>query len=79
MSIIFLTYRAWGWSLIIMALVFFAFGFSGPYLPGLLEHFGVNIRDFMQIVWYSFDGVFLPNNRIGGRQRPDFPDFRCRS
>ena len=57
-SIIFLTFRAWGWSLIIMALVFIAFAFSGPYLPGLLEHFGVNISDFMQIVWYSFDGVF---------------------
>jgi TRAP transporter 4TM/12TM fusion protein len=41
-----------------MALGFIAFGFAGPYLPSLLTHFGVNIRDFMQIVWYSFDGVF---------------------
>lgn len=57
-TIVLLTFRAWGWSLVIMALVFVAFGFAGPYLPGLLEHFGVNIRDFMQIVWYSFDGVF---------------------
>ena len=57
-SLILLTFRSWGWSLVIMALVFIAFGFSGPWLPGLLEHFGVNIRDFMQIVWYSFDGVF---------------------
>ncbi len=57
-AMIFLTLRAWGWSLVIMALVFILFAFSGPWLPGLLEHFGVNIRDFMQIVWYSFDGVF---------------------
>lgn len=58
LAVIALTFRAWGWSLIIMAMAFVAFAFSGPYLPGLLEHFGVNIRDFMQIVWYSFDGVF---------------------
>ncbi|MFL2799536.1 MAG: TRAP transporter permease [Paracoccaceae bacterium] len=57
-SLIILTFRSWGWSLVIMAIVFIIFGFSGPWLPGLLEHFGVNIRDFMQIVWYSFDGVF---------------------
>jgi TRAP transporter 4TM/12TM fusion protein len=53
-----LTVRAWGWSLVIMAMVFVAFAFTGPALPGLLEHFGVNMRDFMQITWYSFDGVF---------------------
>ena len=57
-ALLFLTVRAWGLSLAVMALVFIAFGFSGPWLPGILEHFGVNIRDFMQIVWYSFDGVF---------------------
>ena len=53
-----LTYRAWGWALVLMALGFIAFGFAGPHLPSLFTHFGVNIRDFMQIVWYSFDGVF---------------------
>ncbi len=58
LALILLNVRAWGWSLVIMTLVFFVFAFTGPSLPGLLEHFGVNIRDFMQIVWYSFDGVF---------------------
>lgn len=57
-AIILLTVRSWGWSLVIMALCFIAFGFSGQHLPGILRHFGVNIEDFMQIVWYSFDGVF---------------------
>ncbi len=57
-ALILLNVRAWGWSLIIMTMAFFVFAFTGPSLPGLLEHFGVNIRDFMQIVWYSFDGVF---------------------
>lgn len=53
-----LTLRAWGWSLIIMAAGFVAFAFAGPWLPGILEHFGVLIGDFVQIAWYSFDGVF---------------------
>lgn len=33
-----------------MALVFVAFAFSGPWLPGVFEHFGVEISDFMQTV-----------------------------
>lgn len=53
-----LTARAWGWSLGIMALAFVAFGFAGPWLPGVLEHWGMYLGDFMQIAWYSFDGVF---------------------
>ncbi|SEO38911.1 TRAP transporter, 4TM/12TM fusion protein [Salinihabitans flavidus] len=53
-----LTVRAWGWSLVIMALTFVGFGFVGPWLPGLLEHWGMYLGDFMQIAWYSFDGVF---------------------
>lgn len=53
-----MTRRAWGWSLVIMALVFIVFGFAGPSLPGILEHYGVDAENFMQIVWYSFDGVF---------------------
>ncbi len=58
LAIVALAYRAWGWSLVIMALVFVLFAFAGPRLPGMLEHFGVSISDFMQIVWYSFDGIF---------------------
>lgn len=57
-ALIFLTARSWGPSLTIMALAFVAFGFAGPNLPGVLEHFGMDIGSFMQIAWYSFDGVF---------------------
>ena len=52
------TRRAWGWSLIILAVCFVSFGFAGPNLPGVLQHFGMDLSNFMQIVWYSFDGVF---------------------
>lgn len=57
-SLVALSVRAWGWSLAIMAAVFVAFGFAGPSLPGILQHFGMEIGGFMQIAWYSFDGVF---------------------
>ena len=58
LAIALLMVRAWGWSLLILAGVFVIFAFTGPSLPGILEHFGVNLEDFMQIAWYSFDGVF---------------------
>ena len=52
------TRRAWGWSLVILAVCFVSFGFAGPHLPGILQHFGMDMSNFMQIAWYSFDGVF---------------------
>ncbi|UYV39218.1 TRAP transporter fused permease subunit [Rhodobacteraceae bacterium D3-12] len=58
LAIVVLSIRAWGPSLAIMAAVFIAFGFAGPYLPGILEHFGMELSGFLQIGWYSFDGVF---------------------
>ena len=58
LSLVALSVRSWGWSLVVMAIGFVAFGFAGPYLPGILEHFGMELADFMQIAWYSFDGVF---------------------
>ncbi|MCC6006138.1 MAG: TRAP transporter fused permease subunit [Rhodobacteraceae bacterium] len=53
-----LTVRAWGWSLVVLAGLFVAFGFAGRDLPGILRHFGMSLEGFMQITWYSFDGVF---------------------
>lgn len=58
LSIIVLSMRAWGYALAIMAVLFIMFGFAGPYLPGILEHFGMDWASFLQIGWYSFDGVF---------------------
>ncbi len=56
--ILLLTLRSWGWSLVLLAITFIVFGFAGPWLPGIFHHVGIEIADFMQIVWYSFDGVF---------------------
>ncbi|SDE51132.1 TRAP transporter permease [Ruegeria marina] len=58
LSLVALSVRSWGWSLVVMAIGFAVFGFAGPYLPAILEHFGMELADFMQIAWYSFDGVF---------------------
>ena len=52
------TRRGWGWALVILAVFFVSFGFAGPHLPGMLQHFGMDLSNFMQIAWYSFDGVF---------------------
>jgi|TARA_B110000261_G_scaffold164635_1_gene215536 TRAP transporter 4TM/12TM fusion protein len=52
------TRRAWGWSLVLLVLFFTVFGFAGPHLPNALKHFGMDVGNFMQIAWYSFDGVF---------------------
>ncbi len=58
LAVVLLSIRAWGVSLAVMAGAFVAFGFLGPRLPGMLEHFGMDMGGFMQIAWYSFDGVF---------------------
>lgn len=58
LAVVILSIRAWGVSLAIMAMTFVLFGFVGPYLPGILEHFGMDMASFLQIGWYSFDGVF---------------------
>ncbi|GGO85375.1 hypothetical protein GCM10011348_33760 [Marinobacterium nitratireducens] len=52
------TRRAWGIALVIVAMAFIAFAFSGPHLPGILHHYGVDLSEFLFTVWYSFDGVF---------------------
>jgi TRAP transporter 4TM/12TM fusion protein len=57
-ALLLLCMRAWGYSLGVMVGAFIVFGFSGPYLPGILEHFGMGYEEFLQIAWYSFDGAF---------------------
>lgn len=58
LAILVLTNRVWGRSLVFLALGAIGFAFAGPYLPSALMHFGVSLGDFMQVAWYSFDGVF---------------------
>ncbi|ABV94023.1 putative TRAP transporter [Dinoroseobacter shibae DFL 12 = DSM 16493] len=57
-TVIVLAARVWGRSLAILAGALILYAFGGPYLPNAVAHFGVGLGDFVQITWYSFDGVF---------------------
>lgn len=52
-----LTRRTSGWTLPILALVFVAYAFLGPYLPGMLTHRGYSAPRFFTYI-YGLDGVF---------------------
>lgn len=52
-----LTRRTSGWSLPILAMVFIAYSFLGPYLPGILQHNGYSVKRFFSYI-YGLDGVF---------------------
>ncbi|WP_156289619.1 TRAP transporter permease [Oceanobacillus salinisoli] len=52
-----LTRRTSGWVLPILAIVFVAYVFAGPYLPGILNHNGYSLERFVTYV-YGLDGVF---------------------
>ncbi|OEF96724.1 TRAP transporter permease [Desulfuribacillus alkaliarsenatis] len=49
--------RTSGWSLTILAMVFIAYAFAGPYMPGILEHRGYSMERFFTYI-YGLDGVF---------------------
>jgi TRAP-type uncharacterized transport system fused permease subunit len=51
-----LTRRVSGWSLPILAGVFIAYAFLGPYLPGILQHRGYSKERFFTYI-YGLDGI----------------------
>ena len=52
------TRRAFGWPLVIVCLLALAYALFGASLPSILRHGGFSLQQVMQVVWYSFDGVF---------------------
>ncbi|WP_102026601.1 TRAP transporter permease [Salirhabdus sp. Marseille-P4669] len=52
-----ITRRTSGWVLPIIAMIFVAYVFAGPYLPGILEHSGYSVERFVTYI-YSLNGVF---------------------
>ncbi|MGO4887023.1 TRAP transporter permease [Anaerobacillus sp. MEB173] len=52
-----ITRRTSGWTLPILAGVFIAYAFLGPYLPGILNHNGYSLQRFVTYI-YGLDGVF---------------------
>jgi TRAP transporter 4TM/12TM fusion protein len=53
-----LTWRTFGLPLVVVTLLATAYALYGSGLPGILRHGGFSLEQFLQVVWYSFDGVF---------------------
>lgn len=52
------TRRTLGWTLVVMALVFIAYAFAGPYMPGLFEHKGVAFTTLIEHLYLVPEGLF---------------------
>ena len=50
--------RVVGLPIVIIASVFVAYAFAGPYLPGQLAHRGVDVGDLVQHLYFTTEGVF---------------------
>ncbi len=50
--------RIVGLPIVIIASVFIAYAFAGPYLPGQLAHRGVDVGDLVQHLYFTTEGVF---------------------
>ncbi|WP_462419635.1 TRAP transporter permease [Salinicoccus sp. Marseille-QA3877] len=61
-----ITRRTSGWTLPILAGVFIAYSFLGPYLPGILNHNGYSFERFVTYI-YGLDGVFGVTTDVSSR------------
>lgn len=50
--------RVVGKPMVIVALIFIAYAFAGPYLPGVLAHRGVSPADLVAHLYYTTEGIF---------------------
>ena len=52
------TRRVVGLPMVIVALVFIAYAFAGPYIPGKMAHRGVSIDGLIEHLWFTTEGIF---------------------
>jgi TRAP transporter 4TM/12TM fusion protein len=52
------TRRVIGWPIVILALIFLAYAFVGPYLPGLLYHRGYSLERVVAHLYLGGGGIF---------------------
>jgi TRAP transporter 4TM/12TM fusion protein len=52
------TRRTIGWSLPIISIIFLLYGYYGKYLPGMLYHKGYPIKDLIEFLYISPNGIF---------------------
>lgn len=49
--------RICGNAMTILAAIFVVYAFIGPYMPGILNHRGVNIHDIVEVMYFSSQGL----------------------
>ena len=52
------TRRVVGLPMVIVALVFIAYAFAGPYIPGKMAHRGVSVDGLIEHLWFTTEGIF---------------------
>lgn len=50
--------RVVGWPIVIVASVFLAYAFAGPYIPGTFSHQGVDVEHLVGHLYFTTEGVF---------------------
>ncbi|MCX7026641.1 MAG: TRAP transporter permease [Spirochaetes bacterium] len=50
--------RVVGLPMVVVALVFVAYAFLGPYIPGKMAHRGVTIDGLIEHLWFTTEGIF---------------------
>ena len=50
--------RTVGLPMIMVALAFLAYAFAGPYIPGILAHRGVGVREMFDHLYFTTEGIF---------------------
>lgn len=57
-AVLMATRRAIGMAMVWVSLVFIAYAFTGPYLPGLLTHSGITLKRFLSVVYLTNEGIY---------------------
>ncbi|WP_438266184.1 TRAP transporter permease [Desulfurispora thermophila] len=50
--------RVVGWPIVIVAVLFIAYAFAGPWIPGMLAHQGVDLQHLVGHLFYTTEGIF---------------------
>jgi TRAP transporter 4TM/12TM fusion protein len=52
------TRRVVGLPMVLVAIAFLAYAFAGPYMPGILAHRGLNIKELIGHLYFTTEGIF---------------------
>ncbi|MGV3465067.1 MAG: TRAP transporter permease [Heyndrickxia sp.] len=60
------TRRAVGLPIMIIALIFLAYAYFGPYMPGFLIHRGLDLESMVQTMFFTTEGIFGTPLKVSG-------------